>query len=202
MLHIVFQTSDIHTLQKAIELDESLQGEIIQIKDEFAVGPIENIYTEEGVNYRLKWWKNVLEFSPYVNAINSVDDKKTVHEIVSTLNEKKDEEVWIWIGDNQHDVCGYYWLIIQLKDFLNRIQILHLHNLPFIHEKGNIFYPTALHEIQSKELLKAKRMARFITNSEFEIDADEWKKLCAENAMVRILESGKKIISKEATYYD
>ena len=44
MLHIVFQQSDINTLQKAIELDETLQGEIIQIEDEFAVGPIADIY--------------------------------------------------------------------------------------------------------------------------------------------------------------
>jgi len=79
---------------------------------------------------------------------------------------------------------------------------LYLNNLPFINEKGNIFYPTSLHEIQPKEFLKAKKLARPITLSEFEVDPDEWKKLCTENTLVRFLEGGKKIIGKEVSFYD
>jgi len=41
-----------------------------------------------------------------------------------------------------------------------------------------------------------------ITLSEFEVDPDEWKKICNENAIVRILEGGKKIVSKEERFYD
>ncbi|HYM94120.1 MAG TPA: DUF3658 domain-containing protein, partial [Chitinophagaceae bacterium] len=40
------------------------------------------------------------------------------------------------------------------------------------------------------------------TTSEFEVDPDEWKRLCGENAAVRILEGGKKIIGKEEIFYD
>ena len=36
----------------------------------------------------------------------------------------------------------------------------------------------------------------------FEVDPDEWTRLAAENAGVRILEGGKKIVGKEVTYYD
>jgi hypothetical protein len=53
-----------------------------------------------------------------------------------------------------------------------------------------------------KEFLKAKKLSRPITLSEFEVDPDEWKKLCSENGMVRILEGGKKLVNKEDTYYD
>jgi hypothetical protein len=77
-----------------------------------------------------------------------------------------------------------------------------MNNLPFINEKGNIFYPTALHEIQPKEFLKAKKLCRKVTLSEFEVDPDEWKRLMIENAMVRILEGGKKIAGKEEDFYD
>ncbi len=75
MLHIVFQQSDIDTLKKAIELDETLQGEIIQIKDEFAVGPVADIYETEGYQARRDWWKKILESSPYVEQMDIVDDK-------------------------------------------------------------------------------------------------------------------------------
>jgi hypothetical protein len=106
------------------------------------------------------------------------------------------------MGQNQHDVCGYYWLISQLSNYQGRIIVLYLNNLPFINDKGQIFYPTTLHEIQPKEFLKAKKLNRKVTLSEFEVDPDEWRKLCSENAMVRILEGGKKIVSKEEDFYD
>jgi len=59
-----------------------------------------------------------------------------------------------------------------------------------------------LHEIQPKEFLKAKKLARPITLSEFEVDPDEWKRIAEENAGVRMLEGGKKIAGKEISFYD
>ncbi|MEP6467129.1 MAG: DUF1835 domain-containing protein [Parafilimonas sp.] len=202
MIHIVFQQSDIDTIQKAIELDETLQGEIIHIKDDFAVGPIADIYETEGYQIRRDWWKKVLENSPYVEQMDIVDDKLTFHKLKESLDADFNAPVWIWVAPNQHDVCGYFWLIGQLKEYEKRVFILSLNNLPFISEKGNIFYPTDLFEIPPKEFIKAKKLARPVTLSEFELDSDEWKKLCIENGAVRILEGGKKIISKESSYYD
>ncbi len=202
MIHIVFEQPNVEALSKAIELDESLQGEIIEIKDDFAVGPLENIYETEGYQQRRDWWSSLLEYSPYTEQLNIVDDKLAVHNLLKKLEEDTEQEVWIWMGQNAHDVSSYYWLMGQLKEYQGRIQVLYLNNLPFINEKGNIFYPTHLHEIQPKEFLKAKKLARPITLSEFEVDPDEWKKIYSEGAMVRFLEGGKKLVGKEASFYD
>ena len=51
-MHIVFQEQDINTLTKSFDLDESLRDEIVGIKDDYAVGPIKNIYSEEGIEER------------------------------------------------------------------------------------------------------------------------------------------------------
>ncbi len=201
MIHIVFQHADIETLQKAIELDATLQGVIIHIKDDFAVGPIADIYETEGYQTRRDWWKKVLENSPYTEHLDIVNDKLAVHQLQEKLKDET-EQAWIWMAPNQHDVCGYYWLINQLNEFEDRIHILSLNNLPFINDKGSIFYPVNLSEIPPKEFIKAKRLARPVTVSEFELDGDEWKKLCSENGMVRTLDGGKKILSKEVFYYD
>ena len=204
MIHIVFQQADITTLKKAIELDETLKGEVLEIKDDFAVGPLENIDTAEGWETRENWWKDLLAQSPYSqeNLVGSSDDRKTVDDLKRKLNEDEKEIAWIWMGQNQHDVCGYYWLISQLKEYQGKVFVLYLNNLPFINEKGNIFYPTTLHEIQPKEFLKAKKLSRAVTLSEFEVDPDEWKRLSSENAMIRILEGGKKIAGQEVSFYD
>jgi hypothetical protein len=47
MIHIVFQEADIAALEKSFELDETLKADIIQVKDDYAVGPLANLYTEE-----------------------------------------------------------------------------------------------------------------------------------------------------------
>lgn len=203
MIHIVFNESEVSLMNQVIELDEMLSGDVVQIKDDYAVGPLMAIDTEEGWQSRLAWWKTLLQGSPYgEETAGSFDDRETVRKLKSKLDENPQEELWIWMGQNQHDVMGYYWLMPQFKDYQGRVMVLYLNNLPFINEKGHIFYPSWLNEIQPKEFVKAKKLARPVTLSEFEIDPDEWRKIAEESAVVRILEGGKKIAGKEDSYYD
>jgi hypothetical protein len=204
MIHIVFNTADVEVLEKAIELDETLQGEIIQIQDDFAVGPIANIYIGEGIETRKNWWRSVLAGGDMEGEIDKEekDDLKTIAKLVGTLRRNEEETLWVWAAQNKHDVCGYYWLLHYLKEFQGRIHILYLNNLPFLNDKGQVFYPNWLSEIPAKEFLKAKKLAREITLSEFEVDPDEWTKLCNENGGVRLLEGGKKLLSEDESFYD
>jgi len=202
-MHIVFQHADVHVLKEAMKLDESLQGEVIEIKDDLGVGPLKDLDTEEGWTSRGEWWRELLKGSPYgEKLVGSFDDRQTVNTIKEKLDAEPELEAWIWMGQNQHDVTGYYWLMPQLKNYQGRVMILYLNNLPFINEKGQLFYPWSVHDILPKEAVKAKKLARPITLSEFEVDPDEWKKLTEENAMVRILEGGKKIVAQEVSFYD
>ncbi len=204
MIHIVFQEADIAALEKSFELDETLQGDIVQIKDDYAVGPLTDIYTEEGIEARKQWQRDVLAGGDYDGHVDSgmVDDAKTVADLKERLDNDADEFIWIWAAQNKHDVSGYYWLMSQLKDYQGRIFILYLNNLPFLNEKGNLFYPVNLFEIPAKEFVKAKKLAREITPSEFEVDPDEWTKLCNENKGVRLLEGGKKLVQEDYDFYD
>ncbi len=204
MIHIVFEPANIEALKKSFELDVEMQGEIVCIRDDFAVGPINNLFTEEGQAARLQWWKDLLAGGPF-NVLaddGHVHDNEEVVALKNKLAEDPDEIVWIWAAQNKHDVCGYYWLMSQLKDLQGRIFILYLNNLPFINDKGNLFYPTSLFQIAAREFVKAKKLARPITLSEFEVDPDEWAKLAQEDKGVRLLEGGKKLIQKEYDYYD
>lgn len=200
MIHIVFQQADVAVLRQAIALDENLCGDIFEIKDDYAVGPIADNFTPEGWQNRKSFWEQAVEFSAYTDQLDIIDDRLTVHQVKQRLDE--DEILWIWMAQNSHDVCSYYWLVSQLRQYQGKVFVLYLNNLPFINEKGGIFYPANLHEIQPKEFLKAKKLARVITLSEFEIDPDEWEKLSTANAMVRVLEGGKKILNMEADFFD
>lgn len=204
MIHIVFQEADVAALRKSFTLDETLQGEIVQIKDDFAVGPLVNIYTPEGIEARRQWWREVLAGGDYDGLVDNgtIDDDKTVADLIGSLQNDPNETLWIWAAQNKHDVSGYYWLMNQLKYFQGRVYILYLNNLPFINEKGQLFYPLNLFSIPPKEFVKAKKLARLITGGEFEVDAEEWKKWCEENKGVRLLEGGKKLVQQDYDFYD
>ena len=117
-MHIVFQQDDVNTLSKSFELDESLRSKIFEIKDDYAVGPLNGIYSDAGIEERREWWRNVLAGGDYDGHVdtNEVNDKEVVSQLISQLESDKEETAWIWIAPNKHDVCGYYWLITQLKD--------------------------------------------------------------------------------------
>lgn len=204
MTHVVFNEPDVEILKKAIELDETLAGNVLLIRDDYAVGPLTGIFLPEGLEKRRDWWRTVLQGSDNENSVDDgmVNDPAVLINIKECLINNSEDELWIWAAQNKHDVCGYYWLVSQLADFQGRIHLLYLNNLPFINEKGSIFYPDWLSQIQPKEFLKAKKLARPITTSEFEVDGDEWNKICEEDKMIRLLEGGKKIVQKELNYYD
>ena len=202
MIHVVFNHSEIALIKAVTDLDWSLSGHVIQIRDDFAVGPVAGLDTGEGVARRAAWWKEILAGSPYPSEDLDVNDPKTLKEITGKLDDDVSEQVWIWVAQNQHDVCGYYWLVSRMKSYVGRVYVINVNNLPFINEKGQLFYPSWLHEIRPKELLKAKRLARPITPGEFEVDADEWQRLATENSGVRFLEGGKKITGRPVTFYD
>lgn len=204
MIHIVFNEADVNTMQQAMELDETLQGRVVQIHDDFAVGPLSNLYIGEGIENRRNWWRSLLAGGDYDSEVDKPekDDYKIAAELVGTMRRDPEEIIWIWAAQNKHDVSGYYWLLHYMKEFQGRVFILYLNNLPFINEKGNIFYPTWLHTIPAKEFTKAKKLARPITLSEFEVDPDEWTRLCNEDKGVRILEGGKKLVQHDYDFYD
>ena len=202
MIHIVFNEADVAVLKSAIELDETMQGEVLLVRDDYAVGPIKDILSPEGMEARKQWWQQVLEGTDLASKVSEVDDNAVVSNLIEQLENNPEEIVWIWAAQNKHDVSGYYWLMSQLKSFQGRIFILYLNNLPFLNEKGLLFYPDWLHVIPPKEFLKAKKLSRPITLSEFEVDPDEWTRLQNEEKGVRLLEGGKKLVQADYDFYD
>jgi len=103
MIHLVFNTADIAALEAAIELDDTLAGKIVEIKDDYAVGPLENIYETEGFQLRKDWWAKVLADSPYTDQLDIVDDRLTIDQLLNALTHDENESIWIWMGQNVHD---------------------------------------------------------------------------------------------------
>ncbi|MET3877536.1 DUF3658 domain-containing protein [Chitinophaga sp. OAE865] len=212
LIHIVFGQSSVPVLAEAVAMDEKMNGEIRCFEDDLSVGPLFILDTKEGRAGRRLFWQQLAGIEPAApaegeapdaaEAAGDPDDADLFKSLKAQLKEDPELEVWIWAGQNARDVCGYYWLVSQLYDFAGRIHIIYLNNLPFLNEKGAVFYPTHLHQILPKEFLKAKKLARPISLAEYELDGDEWHRLMNENAGIRLLEGGKKIKGEPTLFYD
>lgn len=204
MFHIVFDARGAELISAAMDMDEALDGETILIRDDFSTGPIQDIFSEEGQETRRTWWLEVQGELEKLRPEESIQksDSTRFQTILNRMESEEFDQIWIWIAPNARDICGYYWAISQLSNFSGRIFVLHLNNLPFINDKGNIFYPSALSEIPSREFVKAKKLARPVSSAEFETDPDEWIRLASENKNLRLLEGGKKLLQKDDDYFD
>ena len=200
MFHIVFDSKGAELLNSAMDLDEALDGEVVLIQDDYSVGPIQDLFSDEGRAERKKWWDEIRQ--EVSEPFTEESDSGTLMNILQRMGEEEFDQIWIWMAPNIRDVSGYFWLIAQLKEFSGRIFLLSLNNLPFINEKGNVFYPVSLSEIPAREFVKAKKLARPVSLAEFETDPDEWWRLAAENKNLRLLEGGKKIVQQSDDYYD
>lgn len=192
-MHIVFDKKDAEALEKSFELDESLRSEVIVVDEDYSVGPLEDGLIE---GYSRDEWLAMKKLS-------TVSENELLENRIKSAFEKDGEEqLWIWIVPNSRDVCGYYWLISRLQDYKGKVFSIWLNNLPFINEKGQIFYPKYLSEIPAKEFLKAKKLALEVSPAIFETDPDEWKKMVAENKPLRLLDGAKKISGQDESFFD
>jgi hypothetical protein len=205
MLHITFGSHAAQKLTEAQELDETLAGQIIILHDTFYIGPLQQNTETPILHTRKQFWEPIWQLTQAnQNEINEKwqSDEQIIQTISTWLEQNPNENATIWMAQNANDVCGYYYLSTLLKPWQGRIHVIYLNNLPFINEKGSIFYPSHLTQIPAKEFLKAKKLSRAITPSEFEIDPDEWQKLCEQNDDYRILEGGKKISGLSNAFFD
>lgn len=199
LIHIVFEKEGAGNLKKSFYIDDIISGDILTFEDDLAFGTLQDLSVEGHVLSRNDWWQKITAPEAYT-AVNH--DHELLEDLCQKMREDENNEIWIWAGQNSRDVCGYYSLLQSLSDFKGRVYIIYLNNLPFINDKGGIFYPSGLSEILPKEFLKARKLAREITAAEMEVDREEWNKIKEENAVVRILEGGKKITGKADDFFD
>lgn len=193
--HIIVGDQNAKSLFAAQELDEAVAGEVLVLKDQLALGPI---FVGEGENMdamRSEFWSSLLNQPDY-----KIDDTQRVQTLVDGLEEN--DQVWFWFAPNVLDTCAYYWL---LPFFENKVGVLHvisINGLPFFNEKGTLYYPNYFSSVLPREMVKCKKLLKDISAADFEIDGDDWPKLCGENALVRTFEGSKKLMSRNDNHYD
>ncbi|MCW3123416.1 MAG: hypothetical protein JWQ38_2908 [Flavipsychrobacter sp.] len=197
--HIVTGDVAAAPLAAAIATEPSMEGEVIVMKDVLSVGPLQKEEGQKFSDLRSAFWQQVVvnEKHPI-----QVDDLERLSDISIELSKNEDAKVWLWIAPWPADICTYHWVLKYLGTYTGRFFVVNIAGLPFLDEQGKIFFPKSIGDIQPRELVKARKLARPVTPAELEVDGEEWSKLVKENGGIRTHEGGKRLISKNETHYD
>src|SRR6267154_6534092 len=98
MFHIVFDSKGAEILNAAMDLDEALDGEVILIRDDYSVGPIQDLFSDEGRAERKKWWDVIRQ---EVNEpVAEESDAGRLMKILQRMGEEEFDQIWIWMAPN------------------------------------------------------------------------------------------------------
>jgi hypothetical protein len=198
LIHLIVGDATAKPLSEAVTQDEALAGEIVILKDILNVGPLKT----EGMTFsesRSAFWTEVV---PEGQPAAEVDDLERLMALSSRLSNDASLNIWFWMAPRAADVCAYFWLLQFLKKHQGRFSVININGLPFLDENGKLFYPESFGDVPVKEIIKARKLARVITPSEWETDGDEWQKMVTENSGLRKHEAGKKLSEQSITFYD
>lgn len=197
--HVVVGDMAAQPLLEAISTEPSMEGEVLVLKDILHVGPIKKAQGQSFSQLRTEFWKEVINDEKQEIEVN---DLERLLEVTTQLHNNPDALVWLWMAPWPADVCAYYWMLNYMSKHLDRFYVLNLGGLPFLDEEGKVYYPKNISEILPKELIKARKLARQVTPAELEVDGEEWLNMTAENAGMRLLAGGKKLYTRDESYYD
>lgn len=196
-VHIVVGDLAAVSLKTAFDTLPDVTDEIFVVKDLFNIGPLRS----EEMPFSALRKKFLQEMTGLENS--EVDDLERLMNLSTQLTNDTVQQVCFWMSGIPADVCTYFWLLHFLKKHMGKLLVININGLPFVDEEGKLFYPTSIAELPLRQVIKAQKLARAITPSEWETDGDEWKRLIHESEVgVRINAGGKRIEGKPIDFYD
>ncbi len=198
LIHIIAGELAAQPLREALLQDPDTNSELLVLQDQLQVGPLktEDMGFSQG---RTRFWQ---ELQPELIHAEEIDDLERLMALSTRMSNQEDIQVWFWMAATPADVCAYYWLLHYLKKHQGKLFVVNGIGLPFIDDAGKLFYPDSWSELPPKEIIKAHKLARMITPSEWETDGEEWQQMVSENADMRTLAGGKKLKPTNINAYD
>lgn len=196
MIHLISDEQNARPLLAAFDLDENLRGEIHIFRDDLSYGPLmpfaEKSFDETRTAFRQSW--NKTDALP-------LQESADLQALLARA-QADDEPCCFWLAPNANDVIRYFWLLPYFKNDPGRLHVISIGGLPFLNEKGQLFYPTQFAQVPPKEFIKTKRLLKEVSLAEYETDGDEWLRLQRDETGLRVHDGGKKIVSKPDNHID
>lgn len=212
VIHITLGDSAYENLKNVFHKSNEHQNEkIICINEDFSIGPIYKLESNEGLQRRKQWLKEVL------TKTGSTLDKDYLDwiEIILKRNSQiaievpTDSKVILWHGSNTSDEIGLRYVAFLLQN--NNIQFQEVNVTEYsrhidykvgdLQDKEIPYVIRSLGEMPPELILDALQMKKNISHLTIKSLINDWKKWSQTKDILRIL-LNEKIVSVSEDYYD
>ena len=140
--------------------------------------------------------------APHAQSNIAVGDTEVLQDLLSTIYQQPNAELWIWTSILPADVCMHHWIWQHANNCHEQIKVIPIGGLPFFGADGRLFFPERIVDILPAQLAKATKLARKQLPQEIAQYKEEWEALCKENMGMRVSQSNKTAISKPINHFD
>lgn len=169
---------------------------VIALLDDLANGPIDKI---EDLEKRLEWYKNLfLKDDVYVDMkemmIKSHNDLK--NEVLNI----KDEDIYIWYGENGSELTGLLYVLSLLKDKVGQIYTINVSEKPYVSEDTKGYYRT-VGEVTPQSMEWLLGMKKKLDLDNYSSLMNFWLRSQYKNTNLRVVKN-KQLKSVHEDYFD
>jgi hypothetical protein len=195
ILHICFSESARGCLRYGTPVELRRKTRVISFLDDLSSGPLEDM---NNINRRIEWNKRIItsDFDELLdNIIHNYDDIK--EEILNI----RDEDIYIWYGENGSELTGLLYILSLLKDKLDNVYIINVSERPYVYNGNTIQYHRSAREVSHEKLDWFTDMKKKLTKEDYTSLMKQWGKLQHENSSLRVMKD-KSTMSVPESYFD
>lgn len=198
-VHITFGDSAAGTLKYFFKTNKNeFNGEIINFREDYSIGPIYEIDTEIGLKKRIEYFEKIFKKIPEDEYYEDIE-KEFIYTYKNIKDIDPDSKVVIWYGENTNDQVGLRCLSSLLKN--KELYEVNVSDSYVKSYNGNKYRPICLAECAPEEIshliLTMKKLEKEKCNSLI----NDWEVLRESKENLRILKDNK-IIGVDESYYD
>ncbi|WFD10195.1 DUF1835 domain-containing protein [Tepidibacter hydrothermalis] len=198
-VHITFGDSAAGTLKYFFKTNKNeFNGEIINFREDYSIGPIYEIDTEIGLKKRIEYFEkifNKISVDEYYEDI----EKEFIHTYKSIKDIDPDSKVVIWYGKNTNDQVGLSYLSSLLRN--KNLYEVNVSDSYITSYNENGYNPRAFGECAPEEISHLILTMKKLEKEKCNFLINDWEDLRKSKENLRILKDNK-IIGVDESYYD
>lgn len=195
--HIIVGKDNATHVSNALSENGFTDFEVLCLEDDLSFGPLRNPEVPFSL-LRHSFWQNCSANQ----IIDSFQDLEHLLELKNTVLNLEDSRAVFWLNNKGNELLWYYLILHYFKSLQGKLYVLNINGLPFLDDTLQLFYPSTFVDINNRGIGKALKLARVLTISEMETDADEWKFFQNEGKDIRSLKGGKRFECLEIVGFD
>lgn len=200
--HFVFGDSARGSLRYFFETIKKVSGKrIINVSDNFSLGPLDNYESKTGKMFRKKWFDS---FFDEIKADEELRDyfEKAVDGIQNEIKDiGKEDKILIWYGNNVNDIIGLMYLYFLLGNEKKRFYFTNVSEILIEDKRGNVYRSRLLGEVHPDKYELFWKNIKLADGEFYRKYQKNWTDISRSKDTLRIMKDGE-VCGVEEDYYD